>query len=278
MSFKKPEFILAIFITLIIASYVELTFGGSGFLSLVFFFIAMILLIALIKMKSGRETKIQPSNKLIFVGISIIVVDLLYNLKTGSSIQTLDTMLILLGLSLIALNMRNSVIRRLGEFCIYMSSTFLLFFLILYAVPSQLGSDVYDYYGYYAITNPAIFLLESMNLSVHMDTLTTFHAYGIDVIYYKVDISCYGFYSMLLILSTVIAYRITTPTTTNRHSLLTVAIIMIFAAYVSNLLRILGLVYIGYFYGQETMMLFHSFIGWVLFALILLPLTYIYLR
>ncbi len=48
--------------------------------------------------------------------------------------------------------------------------------------------------------------------------------------------------------------------------------------YFSNLLRILGIVSIGYYYGMDTMLIFHTFLGWVLFASIVLPVTYVYLK
>ncbi len=82
---------------------------------------------------------------------------------------------------------------------------------------------------------------------------------------------------MILILSTVLAYRITTPSK-NSHSLVKITVILLLVSYFSNLLRILGLVSIGYYYGMDTMLIFHTFLGWVLFASIVLLVTYVYLK
>ncbi len=274
MDIRKPEFTLALFITLIIASFIELTFGGSGYLAFIFFIVSLILLA---RLKGAEKTKLKASKKLLFIGAALIIADILYNLKAGSEIQTMDTMLILLGVSLISLSVKNSSISSMGEFGVYFSSIFLLFFLIVYAIPSHLNLNIYDYYGYYTITMPALFLLQILGFSLHMDSLTTFHVYGVEDIYYKIDLGCFGFYSMLLIISTVLAYRLTSPSR-NSHSFVKIIVILIAASYIANLLRIIGLVSIGYYYGLDTMMLFHTFLGWALFAAIVLPVTYIYLR
>ncbi|NJD77917.1 MAG: archaeosortase C [Candidatus Methanoperedens sp.] len=277
MDFKKPEFILVLFIIFIIASYVELTFGGfggSGYLALIFFIISIFLLS---KLKGTGQTRLKASKKLILLGSAIIIVDILYNLKTGSDIETLDTMLLFLGISMISLSMKSKGVSSLGEFGVYFSSIALALFLLLYAIPSRLGSNIYDYYGYYAVTTPAFLILQPLGLSLHLDTLTTFHAYGIEDIYYKIDLGCFGFYSMILIVSTVIAYRITSPGR-NSHSLAKITVILVLASYFANLLRVMGLVFIGYYYGLETMQIFHTFLGWVLFAAIVLPITYVYLK
>ncbi len=279
MDLKNPHFNLVLFIILIVASYVELTFGfgGSVYLALIFFIISLILLARLIKLKGAGQPRLKGSKKLLLSGIAIVTADILYNFTAGSDIQTLDTMVIFLGISLIALSIKNTSVSSMGEFGVYFSSIFLVFFLIVYAMPSRMGSNIYDYYGYYATTIPAVFILQSTGFSLHMDSLVTFHAYGVDDIYYKIDLGCFGFYSMILILSTVLAYRLTMPLK-NHHSLLKITVILFAASYISNLLRILGLVSIGYYYGLDTMLTFHTFLGWALFAAIVLPVTYVYLK
>ncbi len=277
MNLKKPEFILVLFITFIIAAYVEVTYGGIGasvYVALVFFIIALFLLS---KLKVGEQTKLKASKKFLLIGSFIIIADILYNLRTNLDFQTLDTMVLFLGISMIALNIRKKSISSMGEFGIYFSSIFLMLFLIVYVMPSRFGSNVYDYYGYYATTIPSVYMLQSLGFSIQMDSLTTFYAYGIEPIYYKIDLGCFGFYSMLLIISTVVAYRITSPSK-NPHNLLKIAIILILASYMANLLRIMILVSIGYYYGLNTMLVFHTFLGWALFAIIVLPIAYFYLK
>ncbi|KCZ72454.1 archaeosortase C, PEF-CTERM variant [Candidatus Methanoperedens nitroreducens] len=278
MNLKNPSFLLVLFITFLIASYVELTFGGfgsSGYLALVFFIIALIILA---KLKGTGETRLKPSKKLSLLGGFIIIADIIYNVRAGSDFQTLDTMLIFLGISLISLNIKNSSISNMGEFGAYFSSIFLLLFISVYAMPSRLGSNIYDDYGYYATTLPALFILRSMDISLHMDSLVTFHVYGIEDIYYKIDLGCFGFYSMILIISTVFAYRLTSPRKNHSHSIIKITVVLIIASYLANLFRIISLVSIGYYYGLETMQIFHTFLGWALFAAIVLPIAYFYLR
>ncbi|MCX9012698.1 MAG: archaeosortase C [Candidatus Methanoperedens sp.] len=277
MNFKSTPFLLVLFVTLIIAAYVELNFGGygsSGFLALVFFLAALVMLA---KLKGTEQTRLKASWKFLLLGSIILIADLAYNIRTGSAIQTLDTMVLFLGASLISINIRNNSISSMGEFGTYFSSIFLLLFLVVYAMPSRLGSNIYDYYGYYATTVPALFLLRFMNVSLHMDSLTTFHVYGVEDIYYKIDLGCFGFYSMMLIISTVLAYRLTSPGK-NQHSLVKITAVLIATSYLANLLRIIILVSVGYSYGMATMQVFHTFLGWALFAAIVLPITYFYLK
>ncbi|MCX9012565.1 MAG: archaeosortase C [Candidatus Methanoperedens sp.] len=281
MDFRKPELILVLFVTFIVASYVELNFGGfgsSGYLALIFFIISLILLSRLLAgLRGDRQTRLKASKKSILLGSVIIIADILYNLKTGSSIQTLDTMLIFLGISLVFTSVKNDSASSMGRFGVYFSSIFLLLFLIVYVIPSRLGSSIYDYYGYYAITLPAMFIWQSLGFSLHLDSLTTFHVYGIEDIYYKIDLGCFGFYSMILIVSTVLAYRLILPSK-NPPSLVKVTVILIIASYLANLLRVLSLVSIGYYYGFDTMLIFHTFLGWALFVVIVLPMAYVYLK
>lgn len=277
MNFKSTSFLLVLFVTFIIAAYVELNFGGygsSGYLALVFFLGALVMLA---KLKGTEQTKLKSSWKLLLLGIIILIADLAYNIGSGSEIQTLDTMVLFLGVSLISVNIKNNKISSMGEFGTYFSSIFLLFFLVVYAMPSRLGSNIYDYYGYYATTIPALFLLDSINISLHMDSLTTFHVYGVEDIYYKIDLGCFGFYSMMLIISTVLAYRLTSPNK-SQHSLVKITAVLIATSYLANLLRIIILVLVGYYYGMATMLVLHTFLGWALFAAIVLPTTYFYLR
>ncbi|HEY9246629.1 MAG TPA: archaeosortase C, partial [Candidatus Methanoperedens sp.] len=268
---------LVLFVIFIIASFVELTFGGFGgsvYLAIIFFVISLFLLA---KIKGSEQTRLKPSKKFILLGCVIIIADIIYNVKKGSDFGTLDTTLIFLGISMIALSLKNKDISSLGEFGVYFSSIALALFLLLYAIPSRLGSNIYDYYGYYAVTIPSIFILKSLNLSLHLDSLTTIHAYGVEDVSYQIDLGCFGFYSMILIISTVVAYRMTLAKK-NSHSIAKIAVILVLASYFANLLRVMGLVYIGYYYGLGTMQVFHTFLGWILFAGIVLPITYFYLK
>lgn len=64
----------------------------------------------------------------------------------------------------------------------------------------------------------------------------------------------------------------------NPPSLVKVTVILIIASYLANLLRVLSLVSIGYYYGLDTMLIFHTFLGWALFVAIVLPMAYVYLK
>ncbi len=80
---------------------------------------------------------------------------------------------------------------------------------------------------------------------------------------------------MILIISTVHAYRFTLSSK-NPAGLVKTIVILVVASYLANLLRILSLVSIGYYYGPGTKLIFRTFPGWTLFAAIILPMAYVY--
>jgi len=58
-----------------------------------------------------------------------------------------------------------------------------------------------------------------------------------------------------------------------KRKLVLILITLSFASYLANLLRVAILVHLTYFYGTKTMLIVHSHLGWIIFALLLLPLV-----
>mgnify|MGYP000256373750 CR=1 FL=1 len=259
-------FLLAI---LIVSSFIELAYG-SIYLGLIFLVLSGLMLIML-----SKEMRVEEGKRSILAmmfGIAIIVADLAYNYIYKSEIQTFDSMVILLGLS-IALSASGTRYSDLGRFGVYFSSVFLVFFITLFIIPGKLNIDLPYYYGHYFVTVPSVLLLSSLGLNVKVPEKRLIEVFGVQNLTLKIDLACFGWYSMLLITSMLLSYHLTIQRLKLRR-LVKILSIMLIACYLANLLRVSILVSTAYYYGLDTMMLIHSHIGWILFALVLIPLSY----
>jgi len=145
----------------------------------------------------------------------MISADLLYNLKTGSKIQTLDTMLIFLGISLISLNVKNSSISTWVN-SVYIFLPF--FFYFFYCVCSAFLFQSEHLRITTAIMQqpiPSVYFLQAWLID-KMDSITTFHAYGIENIYIKLTLDALDSIQCSYN-KTVLAYNIKHPKQQAQH-------------------------------------------------------------
>ena len=271
---KKSELILLLLIISLIGAFIELSYG-SVYAGVVFSGICLVLLYIISSGRRGRET--GKSLILMFTGAILIVADLTYNYLSGSAIQTLDSMILLLGASLIVANANNRRLSELGAFGTYMSLFFLVGFTSLYIIPSRLNIEIPYYYGHYFVAVPVCALLKLFGLDLAVPEASIIVVKGVELTRLKMDLACFGWYSMLLIVSTLLAYSIAIEPY-RRDKLFKIILVLVGASYVANVLRVSILVVLAYYYGVETMMVFHSHLGWVLFAIILIPLMYVFLE
>jgi len=275
MSPKKNELLIFILAVVIVSAFIELAYG-SPYLGIVFFILSVILLVYISRIVELRNVESRRSVPAIIVGSSMVLADLAYNYIYGSEIQTFDSMIILLGIS-IALSGSGTKYSDLGRFSTYFSSIFLVLFLSLFMIPERFDLSIPYYYGHYAVTLPAVYLLSTLGLKVAIPEMRFIEVFGVQHVVLKIDLACFGWYSMLLITSMLLAYDITMENL-GRRKLLKILAVMILASYLANLLRVSLLVITAYYYGMNTMMLIHSHLGWILFAVILIPLVYVFLR
>lgn len=267
----KSEVILFLLIISLIGAFIEFTYG-SIHIGLVFFIICLLLLVILIG-KSARETRTLKSPIFPVTGMVLIVADLSYNYLSGSQIQTLDSMVLLLGASLLLMSSRKNQYSEIGTFGACLSVFFLCFFMLLYTIPSELGIRIPAYYGHYFVALPVYGLLTMLGLNLELPALGLITVNGVELASLKMDLACFGWYSMFLIISTLLAYTLVIERY-EWNKFLKILFVMVGASYAANFLRVTTLIVLTYYYGIETMMRVHSHLGWVLFALILMPLLY----
>ena len=273
-SVRRREILLAFIVISLIAAFIELSYG-SVYVGIAFFFFCLCLLFFT---KRGSEKKESGGRSLflLLIGAILIISDIAYNFISQSDIQTLDSMILLLGLSLIIAN-TSGKFGDIGAFGTYMCIFFLIFFALLYVIPSKLDMNLPHYYGHYFIALPICNLLNIFGFDLSLPETGTIMVNGFERAWLKMDLACFGWYSMILIVSALLSYNITIERF-QRNKLLKIIFVMVVASYFANFLRVSILVLLTYFYGVETMMIFHSHIGWILFAIILLPLMYIFMR
>ncbi len=267
MTENRSGLILVISALFLVAAFIELSYG-SFYLGILF--LALFILMLLLTKKTTSEQEFKPSHLRLVFGLILIFTVTVYNIHKNSEFQTLDSMVFLLGLSLVISNFRKFAV--IGRFSIYFSSIFLLFYISLFLIPETIGFDLPYYYGHYFVTLPVVAVLQNLGYNITVPEMRFIEVYGVEQTILKIDLACFGWYSLLLILSMVLAYSETIEKIEKRKLVL-ILITLSFASYLANLLRVAILVHLTYFYGTKTMLTVHSHLGWIIFALLLLPLV-----
>ncbi len=236
---------------------------GSVYNGIVLFLAAMILFT---RLPLAGFTSLRYSKLYILAGLFIVIADVIYNFSTNNSLGTLDTMVFFLGLSLVALGLENQQIQRLGEFGAYISSTFIVLFLIFYIIFGKLNIDFLHVFDHYFILLPTVKVLEIIGIPVEIIATETVRLQGVEDMTIVIGGPCSGLYSMFLLIGIIFGYS-RVEKLDYKMSLFILGL-SIFIAYISNLFRVVVLYLTAYIYGQETMMMVHTHLGWIIFAVI----------
>jgi archaeosortase C (PEF-CTERM variant) len=231
----------------------------------VLLFLCTIFLLARIDFgKIGNLNLSKTSTIHLVVGILIVIVDLSYNLRKSEGFGTLDMMTILLGLSLAGMQLSNISIARIAKFGMYLSSVFIILYLIFYSFFGLLEIDFLHKFDHYFILLPTVWVLGLSGIPLEVIATETVRISGAEEMILVIGGPCSGLYSMFLLIGIVIGYsRIEIM---DNKSTLKMLGFCIAIAYISNLFRVIILYLTAYFYGQKIMMTVHTHIGWIIFA------------
>ncbi len=237
---------------------------GSVFIGVVMFLIALALTT---KIRLGGTYITKNSKFFIVLGAFIVLADVIYNLKAMSKLGTLDSMTFFMGVSLVAYGIKQY--KQAGEFGIYTSGTFIILYLIFYTLLPSLNNNFIHYFDHYFVLLPSLAIVNAVtNIdNIHIVATETVHFKGFEDSSIVIGGPCSGIYSMILLVGLIVGYaKMERLTDKRRISLLVV--LTVFIAYVSNLIRVSILYYIGYYYGIEKMMFVHVYLGWIIFIII----------
>ncbi len=212
-------------------------------------------------------TYITKSSKFfIALGILIVLADLAYNLKKLNGLGTIDSMTFFLGIAFIAYGMAQY--RRIGEFGVYMSSTFLVLYIFFYNILPAFNDNFIHYFDHYFVLLPSLSLIHLVsNMDIHVVATETVHFKGFEDSTVVIGGPCSGLYSMMLLVGIIVGYYKMEHLTQKKKMFFLVGVAVL-VAYVANLLRVSILYYVGYNYGIEKMMFVHVYLGWIIFMII----------
>jgi len=120
-------------------------------------------------------------------------------------------------------------------------------------------------------------ILSNLGLNVGIPEKRVIEVLGVENVTLKIDLACFGWYSMLLVTSMLISYNLTIQRMELKR-FMKILSIMLVACYLANLIRVLILILTAYYYGLDAMMVVHSHIGWILFIIFIIPLSYLFLK
>ncbi len=264
MIYDQKKNILAVLLIMAFFTGATIQFAeGSALIGVILFLVSL-----------GLTTRIQLSGEyitknskfFIVLGILILLADMAYNLKAMNQLGTIDSMTFFLGISLIAYG--TSQYKRIGEFGIFMSGTFIVLFLFLYSLLPSLNNDFIHDFDHYLVLLPSLSIFNAVtNMDIDIIATETVHINGFEDATIVIGGPCSGLYSMLLLIGIIAGYA-KMERLTDKKRVFMVAITAILVAYLANLIRVSILYYVAYNYGIEQMMFVHVYLGWIIFVII----------
>lgn len=235
---------------------------GSVYVGIILFLISL----ALTTKIRLSGTYIPKSSKIFIVlGVFIVLADLAYNIKAMNQLGTLDSMTFFLGVSFIAYG--TSQYKRMGEFGIYMSVTFIVLFQLFYSLLPSINNNFIHYFDHYFVLLPSLAIVNFVsNMDITVIATETVRLKGIEDATVVIGGPCSGLYSMFLLIGIIVGYARMESLKDKRRIILLV-VLAIFVSYIANLVRVAVLYTVGYFYGIEKMMFVHVWLGWIIFIL-----------
>ncbi|MCX9084526.1 MAG: archaeosortase C [Candidatus Methanoperedens sp.] len=236
---------------------------GSALIGIILFLVALGLTT---RIKLSGEYITKTSRYYVVIGILILLADIAYNMKAMNQLGTIDSMTFFMGISLIAYG--TSQYRRMGEFGIYMSGTFIVLYLFFYSLLPSLHNNFIHDFDHYLVLIPSLSIVNTLtNMNISIIGTETVHFDGFEDATVVIGGPCSGLYSMLLLIGIIVGYA-KMETLKDRKKVLLLVITAIIVAYFANLIRVSILYYVAYYYGIEKMMFVHVYLGWIIFVII----------
>ncbi|AKB38017.1 Permeases of the major facilitator superfamily [Methanosarcina siciliae C2J] len=245
---------------------------GSTAVGVSLFLISVFLLTRINFKQLGSSGLLKKSKTYFVIGIFIVSADLYYNFKHGGELGTLDVMTLFFGASLIGTQLQNPQIERVSRFGMYISSVFVVLYLIFYTMFAFLNIDFLHKFDHYLILLPTVKLLGLAGIPLEVIATETVRVSGVEEMTVIIGGPCSGLYSMFLLIGIVFGYsRIEKMEVKKTLMILGFCVVV---AYIANLFRVIALYFAAYYYGQETMMLLHTHLGWIIFAAVAAGIMY----
>ena len=269
--YKQNAPIFLLILALFLGGTVEIS-EGSKTIGIILLLLAL-LAISRIRLDSSDNNFTNGHKIIMFIGVGIVISDIIYNFPSDSKLGTLDIMTFLFGFSLITFGFNNNELRRMGTFTAYMSGTFLVSFLIFFSLLGRLNINFTHMFDHYLILFPVVSILHILQIPVEIIGTETIRMTGVEEMSVVIGGPCSGLYSMFMLIGIIVGY--TRLEGFEKKKIYLMLLITVIIAYISNLLRITVLYIVGYSYGSDTMMFVHTHLGWIIFTVVAGILLYI---
>jgi len=257
---KKAIILFLIAIAFFTGATIEIS-EGSVTVGILLFILAAI---PLSRIEFTDTKEIKSSRAYLIIGIFVMAIDILYNVLTESSLGTLDSMIFIIGASLVAMSTNRKDLKQLGEFVFYISSIFTALYLVFYTLFGYLEIDFIHLFDHFFVLMPTVALLKIIGIPVDIVAIETITIYGSEPMTIVIGGPCSGLYSMFLLIGIVAGYSRIEKMDIRQSVLMLLFAVAI--AYLANLVRVFILYLTAYFYGLDTMSVVHTHLGWIIFA------------
>lgn len=269
--YKQNTFIFLLILALFLGGTVEIN-EGSKTIGVILLFLAL-LAISRIRLGGSDNNSTSDHKILMFIGLGIVISDIIYNVASQNQLGTLDIMTFFFGASLITFGINNNELRRMGTFTAYMSATFLGLFLIFFSLFGRLNINFTHMFDHYFVLLPVISILHILQVPVEIIGTETVRMAGVEEMSVVIGGPCSGLYSMFILIGIIVGY--TRLEKFDNKQVFIMLLITTIIAYTSNIFRITVLYIAGYSYGSDTMMFVHTHLGWIIFTVVAGILLYI---
>ena len=259
---NKNIVLILIVLALFTGATIEIS-EGSTIIGVLLFIVAAGL-ISRIKL-TGEQSALKNSKTHLLVGLFVISAVAIYNYARNNGLGTLDSMVFIIGVSLCAMGTSRKDMKQLGEFGLYISAVFTSLYLVFYTLFGHFNIDFIHLFDHYFVLTPTVALLKVTGIPVEIIAIETITIQGLtETMTIIIGGPCSGLYSMFLLMGIVVAYSKIEKIEIRKS--LSILFFAICVAYIANLARIFALYVVAYYYGMDTMMIFHTHLGWILFA------------
>jgi archaeosortase C (PEF-CTERM variant) len=267
--FTKAIYILSIS-AFIIGLRIALTWSYNSRL-LGLFLICISAFLVYINYYKNHDSLTNTSNinlKQASFGIILILIDISYNIIASDTFRYFDYGVIIAGLMIILLNLNIFSFLKLSSSHTSFITYFLFITMILYGsifsgLPFLLGND--DNILFELFTSNVVNISGNL-LNFFKPTAINGQIINFDGFSVGIGNACSGIESISVFMSSVIAYMLAIK---NKNFKLFIKYLLFggILLYTLNIIRILMLVLIGYYYGVDNMLFAHYNIGWIFFVI-----------
>ena len=226
------------------------------------------------KKEGGHAAQINAKN--VLFGLFLIILDVTYNIVARDIFGSLDYTMLIAGLFIILLNMGLYRPLKLDEKAVNFFTYFIFICLSLYGIileglPFILNTSELFLVNFIAKSSLEIstFFLNFLKPCRNIGNVIDFSGYRVII-----GVPCSGVESITVFLSAAIAYFISIREKEKRKIFLYSLIGLVFI-FLMNILRIMIIVLVGYYYGDEVMFFVHANLGWMMFALAMIVFWYL---